>query len=69
MAILWAGVERYADTRKYDEMMALVLAEQREWLKARALAEKAAFDDLPPEEQRQYITCALAALKAKEFAS
>lgn len=67
--ILWAGIERFADKRDYAQWLALVLAEQQQLAKARAIAEKAAFADLPPNEQRQYISFALEALKEKEFTS
>lgn len=49
--------------------MALVLAEQQQLAKAREIAEKAAFLDLPPNEQRTYVMHAVAVLKEQEKAS
>ena len=66
MPILWAGVERFADPKDYEQWLALVLAEQRQLAKARVIAEKAAFDDLPPNEQRTYIAHAVTVLKELE---
>lgn len=53
----------FHDEQDYREWMALVLAEQQQLIKAREIAEKAAFNDLPPEEQITYVQHALTVLK------
>lgn len=59
----------FHDEQDYRAWMALVLAEQQQLQKARAIAEKAAFADLPPEEQRVYIQLAVQTLKEMEHKS
>lgn len=56
----------FHDEQDYRAWMALVLAEQQQLAKAREIAEKAAFDDLPPNEQRTYIMHAVTVLKELE---
>lgn len=68
MPILWS-LDQIADERDQHAWLALVLDKQRQLLKARAIAEKAAFDDLPPNEQRTYLAYALDALKEMDKAS
>ncbi len=53
------------DQQAYREWMALIREEQQ-LIKARVIAEKAAFDDMEPEDQRFYIANAVAALKEME---
>lgn len=59
----------FQNEQDYRQWLALVLAAQQQLLRAREIAEKAAFADLPPEEQRRYIAFAVQALKEKEFLS
>lgn len=59
----------FNDEDNYRQWIALVLEEQKQLAKARAIAEKAAFNDLPPNEQRTYVMLALQALKETEQAS
>ena len=69
MPVLWAGIERFGSDEDYRQWLALVLAEQVQLAKARAIAEKAAFADLPPNEQKTYIRLALQAIKEMETPS
>ena len=59
----------FHDEQDYRQWIALVLAEQHKLIKAREIAEKAAFADLPPNEQRTYVMLALQAIKETEFKS
>ena len=69
MKVLWSGLEPFGGEEDYRAWTALMLAEQQEMVKAKAIAAQAAFDDLPSQEQQVYISMALSALKGKEFAS
>lgn len=64
-----ARPDQFSEYENYELWLALVLDKQRQLIKARAIAEQAAFADLPPNEQRVYIAHALEAMKAKEFVS
>lgn len=59
----------FHDEQDYRQWIALVLAEQQKLVRAREIAEKAAFDDLPPNEQRRYLMFAVQAMKETEQTS
>lgn len=63
MPILLGEPEQFSEYSDYTLWLALVLDKQRQMVKARAIAEKAAFADLPANEQRTYVMLALEALK------
>ena len=63
-----ARADQFSEYSDYEKWIALVLDKQRQLIKAREIAEKAAFADLPQNAQRTYIAFALDALN-KEYVS
>lgn len=64
--LLWHGIDRVADERTKDALIALTQAKHSRMAKALEIAKEAAWRDLPTNEQSRYFEWAYQAIKAEE---
>ena len=64
--LIWHGIDRVADERTKDALIALTQAKHARLAKAREMAKEAAWRDLPTNKQSRYFEFAYQALKAEE---